>query len=185
MSLAELLLLAVGLAMDAFAVSICGSMVLSPESRLRGALRFGGWFGAFQFIMPVIGYFGAVSFRDYITEYDHWIAFILLVYLGVNMIRESGEDCDVKKDYTLKEMAVLAVATSIDALAVGISLAFLNTNIWFSAILIGVVTFAIATFGGVAGFKLGTVVGKRADIIGGTVLICIGTKILLEHTGII
>ena len=82
MSLVELLLLAVGLAMDAFAVSVCGSMVLTPDNRLRGALRFGSWFGAFQFLMPVIGYFGAVSFRDYITEYDHWLAFFLLLYLG-------------------------------------------------------------------------------------------------------
>lgn len=97
MGLAELLLLAVGLAMDAFAVSVCGSMVLIPDNRLRGALRFGSWFGAFQFLMPVIGYFGAVSFRDYITEYDHWLAFFLLLYLGINMIREANEACHVKK----------------------------------------------------------------------------------------
>lgn len=185
MGLAELLLLAVGLAMDAFAVSVCGSMVLTPDNRLRGALRFGGWFGAFQFLMPVIGYFGAVSFRDYITEYDHWLAFFLLLYLGINMIRESNEACHVKKDYTMKEMAVLAIATSIDALAVGISLAFLNTDIWSASILIGVVTFAIAAFGGLAGFKLGAMAGKRADVAGGLVLIFIGVKILLEHTGII
>lgn len=185
MGLVELLLLAVGLAMDAFAVSICGSMVLSPASRTAGALRFGSWFGAFQFIMPVAGYFGAISFRDYITEYDHWIAFVLLLYLGVNMIRESGEDCEVKTSYDLKEMAILAIATSIDALAVGISLAFLDVNIWYSATLIGIVTFCIATFGGLAGFKLGTVVGERANICGGVVLIGIGVKILLEHTGII
>ena len=185
MGLAELLLLAVGLAMDAFAVSVCGSMVLTPDNRLRGALRFGGWFGAFQFLMPVIGYYGAVSFRDYITEYDHWVAFCLLLYLGINMIRESNEACHVKKDYTVKEMAVLAIATSIDALAVGISLAFLNTDIWSASILIGVVTFAIAAFGGLAGFKLGAMAGKRADVAGGLVLIFIGVKILLEHTGII
>ena len=116
MSLAELLLLAVGLAMDAFAVSVCGSMVLTPDNRLRGALRFGSWFGAFQFLMPVLGYYSAVSFRDYITEYDHWLAFFLLLYLGINMIREANEACHVKKDYSVKEMAVLAIATSIDAL---------------------------------------------------------------------
>ena len=183
MGLAELLLLAVGLAMDAFAVSVCGSMVLIPDNRLRGALRFGSWFGAFQFLMPVIGYFGAVSFRDYITEYDHWLAFFLLLYLGINMIREANEACHVKKDYSVK--AVLAIATSIDALAVGISLAFLNTDIWSASILIGVVTFAIAAFGGLAGFKLGAMAGKRADVAGGLVLIFIGVKILLEHTGII
>ena len=129
MSLAELLLLAVGLAMDAFAVSVCGSMVLTPDNRLRGALRFGSWFGAFQFLMPVIGYFGAVSFRDYITEYDHWLAFFLLLYLGINMIREANEACHVKKDYSVKEMAVLAIATSIDALAVGVTFAFLEVKI--------------------------------------------------------
>ena len=185
MGIIEIILIGVGLSMDAFAVSVCGSMVLTPDNRLRGALRFGSWFGAFQFLMPVIGYFGAVSFRDYITEYDHWIAFFLLLYLGINMIREANEACHVKKDYSVKEMAVLAIATSIDALAVGISLAFLNPDIWFASILIGVVTFAIAAFGGLAGFKLGAMAGKRADVAGGLVLIFIGVKILLEHTGII
>ena len=185
MSLIELVLLAVSLAMDAFAVSVCGSMVLSPDNRLQGALRFGVWFGAFQFLMPLIGYAGAMSFRNYIVDYDHWLAFLLLAYLGVNMIREATDACSIKKSYTTKEMFVLAVATSIDALAVGISLAFLNTNIWLSASLIGFITFIIATFGGVAGFRLGSAVGKRANTIGGLVLISIGVKILLEHTGIL
>lgn len=117
--------------------------------------------------------------------YDHWLAFALLLYLGVNMIREASEACSVKHSYTVKEMAVLAVATSIDALAVGISFAFLNTNIWLAAALIGVVTFAFAAFGGLAGFRLGSAVGKNANIIGGLVLIAIGVKILLEHTGYI
>lgn len=183
MSFGELFLLAVGLAMDAFAVSICGSMVITPERRTRGALRFGAWFGLFQFLMPVCGYFGAISFSDYIVSYDHWIAFILLGYLGVKMIRESHDACDIKKSYTTKEMAVLAVATSIDALAVGISFACLHVNIWMSATLIGIVTFVISSFGGIAGFRLGAAVGPRANICGGTVLICIGLKILLEHTG--
>ena len=183
MGLLELLLLSVSLAMDAFAVSICGSMVLSPADRTGGALRFGVWFGFFQFLMPIIGYFGAISFIDYITAYDHWLAFALLLYLGVNMIREAKEACSIKHSYTTKEMAVLA--TSIDALAVGISLAFLNTNIWLASSMIGVVTFAIATFGGLAGFRLGSAVGKNANIIGGLVLIAIGVKIVLEHTGII
>lgn len=185
MGFIELVLLAVSLAMDAFAVSVCGSMVLSPASRLRGALRFGAWFGVFQFLMPVIGYFGAVSFREYIVDYDHWLAFLLLTYLGVKMIREASDACSIKKSYTTREMFVLAVATSIDALAVGISLAFLNTNIWLSASLIGFITFVIASFGGVAGFRLGSAVGKKANCIGGLVLICIGVKILLEHTGIL
>ena len=185
MGFLELLLLSVSLAMDAFAVSICGSMVLSPADRTGGALRFGVWFGFFQFLMPIIGYFGAISFIDYITAYEHLLAFALLLYLGVNMIREAKEACSIKHSYTTKEMAVLAIATSIDALAVGISLAFLNTNIWLASSMIGVVTFAIATFGGLAGFRLGSAVGKNANIIGGLVLIAIGVKIVLEHTGII
>ena len=148
MGLAELLLLSISLAMDAFAVSVCGSMVLTPADRLQGALKFGAWFGFFQFLMPVIGYFAAISFIDYITAYDHWLAFVLLAYLGTNMIRESDESCSIKKSYTVKEMLVLAIATSIDALAVGISLAFLNTNIWLASVMIGVVTFTIAAIGG-------------------------------------
>lgn len=183
MGLAELLLLSISLAMDAFAVSVCGSMVLTPADRLQGALKFGIWFGFFQFLMPVIGYFAAISFIDYITAYDHWLAFVLLAYLGTNMIRESDESCSIKKSYTVKEMLVLAIATSIDALAVGISLAFLNTNIWLASVMIGVVTFAIAAFGGLAGFRLGDAVGKRANVCGGVVLICIGIKIVLEHIG--
>lgn len=185
MGFLELLLLAVSLAMDAFAVSVCGSMVLSPDNRTKGALRFGTWFGAFQALMPLVGYLAAMTFRSYIIDYDHWIAFGLLAYLGWNMISEATEACSIKKSYTTKEMLVLAVATSIDALAVGVSLAFLNTNIMVAALVIGVVTFAIATFGGVMGFKLGSAVGKNANICGGTILILIGVKILLEHTGIL
>lgn len=185
MSLGEMLLLAVGLAMDAFAVSICGSMVLTPDNRWGGALRFGIWFGFFQFLMPVLGYFGAISFREYIVDYDHWLAFFLLAYLGINMIRESTEACSIKKSYTTKEMAVLAIATSIDALAVGISIAFLNVDIWLPAVIIGVVTCGIAVFGGMMGFRLGSAVGKHANICGGVVLIGIGFKILLEHLGFI
>ncbi len=185
MGFIELFLLAVSLAMDAFAVSICGSMVLSPEDRKAGALRFGIWFGGFQALMPIIGYFGAISFIDYIKAYDHWIAFALLGYLGINMIREGldGDEEEVKSSYSTKEMAVLAIATSIDALAVGVSFAFLEINIWLAATLIGVVTLVISTFGGMAGFKLGAAVGQRANIVGGVVLLCIGIKIVLEHTG--
>lgn len=185
MSLGEMLLLAVGLAMDAFAVSICGSMVLTPDNRWGGALRFGIWFGFFQFLMPVLGYFGAISFREHIVDYDHWLAFFLLAYLGINMIRESTEACSIKKSYTTKEMVVLAIATSIDALAVGISIAFLNVNIWLPAVIIGIVTCGIAVFGGMMGFRLGSAVGKHANICGGVVLIGIGFKILLEHLGFI
>lgn len=185
MGLFELMLVSVGLAMDAFAVSICGSMALAPDDRFKGAMRFGLWFGVFQGLMPLLGYLGAVSFQGYIVDYDHWIAFALLAYLGWNMIGEAKEACDIRKSYTTKEMFVLAVATSIDALAVGVSFAFLHTNIWLAITLIGIVTFAISSFGGLMGFKLGSAVGKKANICGGLVLICIGVKILLEHTGIL
>lgn len=185
MGFLELLFLAVGLAMDAFAVAVCGSMALSPEDRKTGALRFGIWFGGFQALMPLIGYFGVLSFREYIVDYDHWIAFILLSYLGIKMLREASESCSLKKSYTTWEMFILAVATSSDALAVGISLAFLQTNIWLAVILIGLVTFAVAVFGGLAGFKLGGAAGARANIFGGLTLMAIGIKILAEHTGII
>ncbi len=189
MSFSEMLLLAVGLAMDAFAVSVCGSMVLTPDNRWGGALRFGIWFGFFQFLMPVIGYYGAISFTEYIVEYDHWLAFFLLLYLGVNMIREATEACSVKKSYTTKEMAVLAIATSIDALAVGVTFAFLNIDIIpicvSIGVIIGVVTCLLAVFGGMMGFRLGSAVGKNANICGGIVLIGIGLKILLEHLGFI
>lgn len=184
MTFAELLLLAVALAMDAFAVSICGSMVLQPANRAKGALRFGGWFGFFQFLMPILGYFGSIYFVDYIVNYDHWIAFLLLSYIGGNMLKEAGEEPEEAKDsYTTKEMLVLAIATSIDALAVGISLACLNTNIWYAAAIIGIVSFIIAGFGGLMGFRLGAAFGQKANYFGGGVLICIGLKILLEHTG--
>ena len=117
MGLLELLLLAVGLAMDAFAVSICGSLALAPASRFSGALRFGIWFGFFQALMPVVGFFCAIRFRSYIETYDHWIAFILLIYLGINMLREAdaADSCNLKQHYNIREMLTLAVATSIDA----------------------------------------------------------------------
>ena len=185
MGLLELLLLAVGLAMDAFAVSICGSLALAPASRFSGALRFGIWFGFFQALMPVVGFFCAIRFRSYIETYDHWIAFILLIYLGINMLREAdaADSCNLKQHYHIREMLTLAVATSIDALAVGVSFAFLDVDIWTAAGLIGLVTFIFSMVGGLAGFRLGERIGSRATLVGGCVLIIIGTKILLEHTG--
>jgi putative Mn2+ efflux pump MntP len=149
LGLLELLLLAVGLAMDAFAVSICGSLALAPASRFSGALRFGIWFGFFQALMPVVGFFCAIRFRSYIETYDHWIAFILLIYLGINMLREAdaADSCNLKQHYNIREMLTLAVATSIDALAVGVSFAFLDVDIWTAAGLIGLVTFIFSMFG--------------------------------------
>ena len=178
-------LLGVGLAMDAFAVSICGSLALAPASRFSGALRFGIWFGFFQALMPVVGFFCAIRFRSYIETYDHWIAFILLIYLGINMLSEAdaADSCNLKQHYNIREMLTLAVATSIDALAVGVSFAFLDVDIWTAAGLIGLVTFIFSMVGGLAGFRLGERIGSRATLVGGCVLIIIGTKILLEHTG--
>ena len=162
MSFFELLLIAVSLAMDAFSVSICGSLALAPSSRFAGAVKFGAWFGAFQFFMPVIGYWTAYWAVEYIEAYDHWIAFFLLLYIGINM---------------------LAVATSIDALAVGVSFAVLDVNIWTSSLLIGAVTFIISFLGGTIGFKLGEHFRSHATRTGGLVLCLIGLKVLLEHTG--
>ena len=183
MGFLELLLIAVSLAMDAFSVSICGSLALAPSSRLAGALKFGIWFGVFQFLMPVIGYWTAYRAVEYIEAYDHWIAFFLLLYIGVNMIREAGEEDEVIESYSVKRMFLLAVATSIDALAVGVSFAVLEVNIWTSSLIIGVVTFGISFVGGIIGFKLGERFRAHASRTGGAILCLIGLKVLLEHTG--
>ena len=183
MGIVELLLIAVSLAMDAFSVSVCGSLALTPSSRTAGALRFGAWFGIFQFLMPVIGYWVAYRAVEYIEAYDHWIAFLLLLYIGINMIREAGEEEDIVESYSIKRMFLLAVATSIDALAVGVSFAVLDVNIWTSGLLIGIVTFVISFIGGTIGFKLGERFRSHATIAGGTILCLIGLKVLLEHTG--
>src|SRR5574344_757033 len=185
MGLAELFLLAVSLSMDAFSVSVCGSMALQPESRTKGALSFGCWFGAFQFLMPVIGYYAAQLVAEYITAYDHWIAFILLCYIGINMIRESGGSCEIVHAYSFKKMLTLAVATSIDALAVGVSFAFLKVNVWTSSLLIGITTFCFAFVGGLLGFKVGERFRTQAEIAGGAVLCLLGLKILLEGLGLL
>ena len=179
----ELLLIAVGLAMDAFSVSICGSLALAPSSRTAGAFRFGVWFGVFQALMPVIGYWTAYWAVEYIESYDHWIAFFLLLYIGINMIREAGEEEEIIESYSMKRMFLLAVATSIDALAVGVSFAVLDVNIWTSSLLIGAVTFIISFLGGTIGFRLGERFRGCATRAGGLILCLIGLKVLLEHTG--
>ena len=184
MTLLDIIILAIGVSMDAFAVAI-GKGLSVQRATVGKACITGVWFGGFQALMPIIGYFVGTSFRSAIESFDHWIAFVLLAYLGWNMIGEAKEACDIRKSYTTKEMFVLAIATSIDALAVGVSFAFLQTDIWLAIVLIAIVTFAISTFGGLMGFKLGSAVGKNANICGGAVLICIGLKILLEHTGIL
>ena len=186
MGFAELFLLAVGLSMDAFAVSICKGLSIQ-KLKLRHALIVGAWFGAFQALMPVIGYLLGSAFADMIEAVDHWIAFALLALIGGNMIREAlskeEEDCD--PSLAPVTMLLLAVATSIDALAVGVTFAFLRVDVVPAVTLIGMCTFAISA----VGVKIGNVFGVRykskAELAGGVVLVVIGLKILLEHLGIL
>ena len=181
----ELFLLAVGLSMDAFAVSICKGLSMCKAGIKEGAVC-GAWFGGFQALMPLIGYFLGTLFAQAIEAFDHWIAFGLLAVIGINMLKEafSGEEENCGCDLSVKTMFVMAVATSIDALAVGISLAMAgDVNIFTAVILIGVVTFVLSF----AGVKIGNVFGsryeKKAQIAGGVILILLGVKILLEHLG--
>ena len=182
MTFISLLLFAVGLAMDAFAVSI-GKGLSLKQVRLRHAMSAGLWFGGFQALMPIIGYYLGQSFSHIVSNVDHWIAFGLLVLIGLNMIREtlSGDDEGQDDDFGCRKMFVMAVATSIDALTVGVSMAFLDVNIWIAATVIGVVTFAFSAVGVSLGTKLGEKVGSTAGILGGIVLIGLGTKILIDH----
>jgi len=177
------------LALDAFAVSICIGVFLKKVSRLQ-SLRVSFSFGFFQFFMPVIGWFAACYFRKYIENIDHWIAFGLLAFIGVNMIREavkcekSGEDEISKRGGDPTKgliLFLLAVATSIDAMAAGIAFAVIDVNIWIPAIVAGLSTFLLSLFGILCGGKLGKKFGDRIQIIGGLVLIGMGIKILIEH----
>ena len=196
MGFGELMLLAVGVSMDAFAVSICKGLAMK-KATLKAGLTCGLWFGGFQALMPLAGFFLGTLFAETIEAVDHWGAFILLGLIGLNMLKEALEkkDCccceDADADLSPKTMLVMAVATSIDALAVGISLAMAGLPVWgidgiFAAvILIGLCTCAFST----AGVKIGNVFGgrfeKKAQIAGGVILILLGTKILLEHLGIL
>ena len=187
MGVIELLLLSIGLAMDAFAVSVCKGISMK-KMNWKKACIIGLWFGGFQALMPTIGYFLGSAFESLVTNIDHWIAFILLGIIGGNMIKEafSKEDntkCNDNVDF--KTMVVLAIATSIDALAVGITFAFLNVNLPLTIILIGVITFMLSMIGVKIGNKFGNKYEKKAQIAGGIVLILIGAKILLEHLGIL
>lgn len=186
MELITVLLLAVGLAMDAFAVSICKGLAVRKVT-IRTMVIVGLWFGVFQGVMPVIGYVAGSAFYDLISEYDHWIAFILLFLIGANMIREvlSDEDEGVDDNLGFRTMLLLAIATSIDALAVGISLAMTGDGIVEPALIIGVVTMIISMFGVWIGSRFGDRYGKKAELVGGVILILIGLRIVLEHTGFI
>lgn len=193
MSLLELFILAVGLSMDAFAVSICKGLCV-PKAGIRECGIAGIYFGGFQALMPLLGFLLGVRFKVYITSVDHWIAFVLLGIIGMNMIREarnSEEDSEVcstigdQNPFSFKAMLPLAIATSIDALAVGVTLAFLQVALLPSVSFIGVTTFLFS----VAGIRIGNLFGSRwkskAELAGGIILICMGLKILLEHLGII
>lgn len=184
MDYVALVLISIGLAMDAFAVSICKGLAMR-EPTVRSMVIVGLWFGVFQALMPVIGYALGTAVYDFISDFDHWVAFILLALIGVNMIREglSKEDEDVDDSLAFRTMLLLAIATSIDALAVGISLAMDGSNIYVSAAVIGIITFVISAVGVRIGGVFGNRYGKHAEIAGGIILILIGLKILLEHTG--
>ena len=188
MSFGELLLISVGLAMDAFAVSIFKGLCLQ-RIRWQNALCAGLWFGAFQALMPLVGYFLGSTLREYVEAFDHWIAFALLLVIGANMIREAifadGEGESENGDFKAKTMLPLAVATSIDALAVGVSFAMSEVNIIPAVTVIGCVTLAISALGVLAGHIIGERFGRSAQIAGGIILILIGTKILLEDLGVI
>jgi putative Mn2+ efflux pump MntP len=185
MNLMELFLLAVGLSMDAFAVSICKGLSLG-KIKVKHMLIAGGWFGGFQALMPLVGYFLGSIFAEMITKFDHWIAFILLAFIGGNMIKEAfGKEEEVEPSMDVKTMLLMAIATSIDALAVGVTFAFLKVSIVPAVTFIGVVTFVFSAVGVKIGSVFGTKYKAKAEFFGGVVLILIGLKILLEGVGIL
>ena len=186
MDLLTLLTLAVGLAMDAFAVSICKGLAMR-EKVLKKGIIVGLWFGGFQALMPTIGFFLGTQFKDQITSIDHWIAFVLLGLIGINMVKEalSNDEEQADDSIAVKEMFMLAVATSIQAIAVGITFAFLNVHIVSAAAMIGVCTFLISFAGVKIGNIFGTKYKSKAELAGGIILILLGFKILFEHLHIL
>lgn len=186
MGFLEIFLIGVGLAMDAFAVAICKGLAMD-RIKIKNALIIGAYFGLFQGAMPIIGYLLGVQFQDKITAIDHWVAFVLLALIGANMIRESLSKEEVKPDASVdwKTMSVLAIATSIDALAIGVTFAFLQVNIIAAASVIAVVTFIISLLGVKIGNIFGVKYKAKAEFVGGAILIILGLKILLEHIGIL
>lgn len=182
----EILLISIGLAMDAFAVSVCKGLAMKKMS-WKKAIIIGLYFGIFQAVMPVIGYFLGTTFERFITNVDHWVAFILLVGIGINMVKEAfNKESENRNDNVdMKTMLVLSIATSIDALAIGITFACLKIHIVMPFITIGLITFIISVIGVKIGNQFGDKYGKKAEIMGGVILILLGIKILLEHLGII
>lgn len=176
-------LIAVSLALDAFAVSASTGIAM-PGFRLKHALTMGAWFGTFQFAMPLLGWLLGTGISGYIQAVDHFIAFGLLAFIGGRMVYGAltgGEGSEGCADLSVRRLCLLAIATSIDALAVGVSMAFMEVNILLSAAVIGAVAFVLSVVGGMLGHRLGGLFQKRAELVGGLVLIAIGTKILVEH----
>lgn len=189
MSLFELFITAVALSMDAFAVAMCKGLSVS-DLKKKHIFTVGLYFGAFQAIMPLIGYLVGYNFRHLVESFDHWIAFILLSVIGINMIKEalSSEEDDLTDGFSFKSMFPLAIATSIDALAVGVSYAFLpdmDKKIIPAILFIGIITFSLSAIGVRIGNHFGTKYKSKAEITGGVILIIIGIKILLEHLNIL
>ena len=184
----ELLLIAIGLSMDAFAVSICKGLSMKSSCGKNAAI-IGLFFGGFQALMPLIGWALGCQFESVITEYDHWIAFALLLFIGGKMVIESMKPDDENEDeeykLDIKELFLLAIATSIDALAVGVTFAFLQVSIVPSITLIGITTFLFSFAGVYIGNKFGLKFKSGAELAGGVILVLIGVKILLEHLGIL
>lgn len=188
MSIFDILLIGVGLSMDAFAVSICKGLSVQKVQK-KHLLCVGAYFGIFQALMPMLGYFLGTTFASLIDQFDHWIAFILLAIIGANMIREAlgkdDEDDESNADFSFKTMLMLAIATSIDALAVGVTFALDKTNIFLAAGLIGLTTFTLSPIGLMVGNRFGLRYKRKAELAGGIVLIGIGLKLLLEGLGIL
>lgn len=184
--LIEIFLIAVSLALDAFAVSVSSGISI-PGFGGRQAVKMGVWFGGFQFAMPLIGWFLGSSVSQYIEAVDHWVAFGLLALIGGRMVwgalkAGAGEKEEAPPDLSARRLCLLAIATSIDALAVGVSMAFMKVDILVSALVIGVVAFGLSVVGGLVGKRLGALFQRRAELVGGLVLVGIGIKILAEHT---
>ncbi|MBQ3848621.1 MAG: manganese efflux pump [Clostridia bacterium] len=182
MNILDMILIGIGLAMDACAVAICKGLAMKEKSIVK-ALIIAGYFAVFQMVMPLIGFFLGDRFKGIVESIDHWIAFGLLVLIGANMIREalSKKDKEETDDVSPKIMIPLAIATSIDALVAGVTFAFLDVNLPLCIAIIGIITFGLCVLGVVLGRLVGQKLKKKAELIGGIILICLGVKILLEH----
>ncbi|MBE6230825.1 MAG: manganese efflux pump [Bacteroidales bacterium] len=187
MGIVELLVIAVGVSMDAFAVSICKGLSV-PHIKPVHVCKTGLWFGGFQALMPLLGYFLGVSFTEFVSSIDHWLSLLLLGIIGANMIRESfhkDECCKFDPDFSFRTMLTMAVATSIDALAIGVTLAFLNVNIYYAVLIIGLTTALFSASGVMIGNMFGSRYKSKAEFAGGLILIVMGFKILFDHLGIL